>query len=476
MDQKNSNDDIIPSINWLPVKIAKENVYQILKKAEKERKWVIQIVLGTKPDFYKQFSLLYWAEKLDVPLILVTTGQHYKAPLNHGLQEFSMNPIIDLQIRGNLLEKATELLYKMGQLARWFKKVAPNIVVLPIPHGDTLSAAITATAWFLSIRQGVAQNEAGLRSMAPNCIKDLKPPYTQKFCENFIRKQWKDQWFVIRNEPYPEQWDTFVCGAGSAYFFAPHQVNVDHLIREGYPKDRIIKVGNSVVDAIQLHKKPETSIFELYPVLDEFDGWIRVDIHRRENLGPRRFLSLVNTIPKLLDEGIPIVWIELNATQEALQHYGLRDRIVKLSEKYKHFLFTPLWENYGNVIEFWRSGKCFMELTDSGSIQEELNELPRTICCTMRFSTDRPESIFDAHSNLLIPPFSEELIYNMVKYVLNNESIHKSMKAAKRIYGENVGKKIIEHLIREMNTNAPIFRWTHQTLFNLPDEEEIDYL
>jgi len=39
-----------------------------------------------------------------------------------------------------------------------------------------------------------------------------------------------------------------------------------------------------------------------------------------------------------------------------------------------------------------------------------------------------------------------------------------------------VGKKIIEHLIREMNTNAPIFRWTHQTLFNLPDEEEIDYL
>jgi UDP-N-acetylglucosamine 2-epimerase (non-hydrolysing) len=117
-----------------------------------------------------------------------------------------------------------------------------------------------------------------------------------------------------------------------------------------------------------------------------------------------------------------------------------------------------------------------MELTDSGSIQEELNELPQTICCTMRFSTDRPESIFDAHSNLLIPPLSEDLIFNILKHVLNNESIHKSMKSAKKIYGENVGKKIIEYLIREMNSNASIFRWTHQTLYNLPDEEDIDYL
>ncbi|MFX1295340.1 MAG: UDP-N-acetylglucosamine 2-epimerase [Promethearchaeota archaeon] len=473
--KKDLNDDVIPSTQWLPAIINKEYIYRILSKAEQEKKWAIQIVIGTKPDFYKQFSLMLWAKKLDIPLILVTTGQHYKAPLNHGIREFSMEPVIDLQIRGNLLEKGTELFYKMGHLAKWYKKVAPKIVVLPIPHGDTLSAAITATAWFLSIRQKVAQNEAGLRSMAPNNIKKFIPPFNRDFCENFIQTQWEDQWFVIRNEPYPEQWDTFVCGAGASYFFAPHQVNVDHLIREKYPEDRIIKVGNSIVDAIKLHKRPETSVFEIYPVLDEYDDWIRVDIHRRGNLGPRRFLSVIKAIPRLLEKGIPIIWIEMTATKKALLYYKLREKIIKLSEKYPHFLFTPLWNSYGNVIEFWKSGKCLMELTDSGSIQEELNELSETICCTVRFSTDRPESIFDAHSNVLIPPFSEDLLFNLLQCIINSENIQKKMRKSKKIYGTGVGKRIIEYLKQEMNSNASPFQWTHQSLYKLPEENDLDY-
>ncbi|NVM52482.1 MAG: UDP-N-acetylglucosamine 2-epimerase [Candidatus Helarchaeota archaeon] len=470
-------DDIIPStINYLPAKVNTKELRSILTKAEEEKKWVIQLVVGTKPDFYKQFSLMYWAKKLDIPLILLTTGQHYNYPLNCGLKEFSMSPTVDFQIRGNLIQKATELFYKMGHLAKWYKHIAPKTTILPIPHGDTISAAITATAWFLSVRQGVGQNEAGLRSMSPNNIYDLKPPFTQDFCENFIHRQWEDQWFVIRDEPYPEQWDTFVCGAGSSYFFAPHNINVTHLKREGYSSDRIVQVGNSVVDAIQLHKKPDKSIFDLYPRLDDFDNWIRVDIHRRGNLGRQRFTTLFNTISKLLKEGIPILWIEMNAAREALQYYGLEEKISGWTEKYKHFLFTPLWKNYGNVIEFWKSRKCLMEFTDSGSIQEELNELPDTLCCTMRFSTDRPESIFDAHSNILIPPYSEDFMTNILKFIINSDSIQKSMKSAKKIYGTDVGKHIIQYLKKEMTSEATPFRWTHQTLFKLPKEDDFEYL
>lgn len=469
-------EDIIPSTNWLEPKIDSEKIRSILHKAEDEQKWVIQLVVGTKPDFYKQYSLMYWAKELNVPLILLTTGQHYVEPLDCGLKEFCMEPTIDLRIRGNLIEKTTELFYKMGHLAKWYRKIAPNAVVLPIPHGDTISAAITATAWFLSIRQGVGQNEAGLRSMSPKNIYDLKPPYNREFCENFIQKQWDENWFVIRNEPYPEQWDTFVCGAGSSYFFAPHEINISHLKREGYSEDRIVKVGNSVVDAIHLHNKPEESIFDIYPALEDHDDWIRVDIHRRGNLGRKRFTSLVKTISNLLEKEIPILWIEMNATREALQFYGLEEKISRWSDKNKHFLFTPLWKNYGNVIEFWKSGKCLMEFTDSGSIQEELNELPDTLCCTMRFSTDRPESVFDAHSNVLIPPYSEELMTNLLNLILNSESIQKTMKNSKKIYGTDVGKQIIEYLIKEMNSEASPFRWTHQTLYKLPKEDDFEYL
>ena len=62
------------------------------------------------------------------------------------------------------------------------------------------------------------------------------------------------------------------------------------------------------------HKKPAESIFDIYPVLDNYDNWIRVDIHRRENSGPRRFFEFCEDNTKIVREGIPIVRIELNAT------------------------------------------------------------------------------------------------------------------------------------------------------------------
>lgn len=476
MKKESNIDNIFQSRDWLSVEIDTKKIDQIFLKAKEEKKWVIQIVVGTKPDFYKQYPLMYWAEKLDIPLILVTTGQHHDYPLDYGLTEFNMAPTIDLQVRGNLIEKVTELFYKMGSLAKWFKKIAPKTIVMPIPHGDTLSAAITATAWFLSIRQGVAQNEAGLRAMAPQCIYNLKTLIKPDFYEGFIYKQWDDKWFIIRDEPYPEQWDTFVCGAGASYFFAPHQINIEHLKREGYHEDRMNLVGNSVVDAIKLHKKPETSIFTLYPKLEKNDNWIRVDIHRRENLGRQRFLSIVKAILKLLKEGFSVIWIEMNATEKALLYYNLRKDVLDWTSQYENFIFTPVWPQYGHVIEFWRSKKCLMELTDSGSIQEELNEITEVLCCTARFSTDRPESIFDAHSNVLIPPFSEELMSNLVKCVIDSEDIQNTMKKSKKIYGIDVGKQIIEYLRTVMSSNDTPFRWAHQTLFNLPDEDNPEYL
>lgn len=472
----NKDNDIIPQADWLPIKVDTTQIHTILKQAESERKWCIQIVIGTKPDFYKQYSLIYWARKLNLPLILLTTGQHFETPLNHGLKEFQMTPIIDLRIRGDLLQKTNELFYKMGYLAKWYRKIAPNTIVLPIPHGDTISAAITATAWFLSVRQGVAQNEAGLRSMSPNVIYDLERLSTPDSYDQFIRGQWDDEWFVIRDEPYPEQWDTFVCGAASCYFFAPHDINVTHLKRECYPPDRIRKVGNSIVDAINSHSPPHESIFDLYPKLDDYDNWIRVDIHRRGNLGRLRFGNLIKTLSMLLEDEMPILLINMNATSAALRYYNLDHTIEQWSENYPHFLFTPLWDNYGNVIEFWKSGKCLMEFTDSGSIQEELNELSNTFCCTMRFSTDRPESIFDAHSNVLIPPYSPELMTSLLKYIINSDSIQKTMRHSKKLYGQSVGKQIMEYLNKEMLSGTTPFRWSHQTLYNLPKDDDFDYL
>jgi UDP-N-acetylglucosamine 2-epimerase (non-hydrolysing) len=466
-----------PEPTFIPPKVNEPEIRKVIEGSDKS-KWVLMVAIGTKPDFYKQAPLLYWANKKDIPVICATTGQHFDDLLGYGIQEFKMNPLIDLQIKGDLMQKAVEIFYKIGTIGKWLRQEYPDRIVLPIPHGDTLTAAIVSASWFLATRSGVAQNEAGIRGMHPVSFKEYNQ-FTTPIDDvaDFIQKQWSGEWELNRAEPWPEQWDTFVSGAGSAYLLASCQTAKDNLIREGYPDHSVRIVGNTVVDAIELVPKPETSAFDDFPALENYDDWIRVDVHRRGNLTVNRFKAIVDGVIKLVKQGVPITWCELTATKRALEALNLRKKILQLDEKHDNFVFTPLWREYGQVIEFWKSGKCFAELTDSGSIQEELNEIQDVLCLTLRFNTDRPESVFDAKSNVLVPPSTGDNIVKIIDYIRNDSKTIKTMKKAKKIYGEKVGEKIMDWLLEEMEKKVRPFSWAHERIYGQdPDEKTVDFL
>jgi len=466
-----------PTPDFIPPEIKEKEIRNVIESSDKD-KWVLMVAIGTKPDFYKQAPLIYWANKKNIPVICATTGQHFDDLLGYGIQEFKMNPLVDLKIKGDLLQKSVEIFHKIGTLGKWLRKEYPDRVVLPIPHGDTLTAAIVSASWFLATRSGVAQNEAGIRGMNPISFKEINV-FTEEITDpgKFIQQQWTGEWELNRAEPWPEQWDTFVSGAGAAYMFASCETSREHLLREGYPDKSIRVVGNTVVDAMELVPKPETSAFHDFPALDKYDDWIRVDVHRRGNLTSTRFKAIVKGVLDLVKQGMPITWCELNATRRALEHFNLRKMILQADEKYDNFVFTPLWREYGQVIEFWKSGSCFAELTDSGSIQEELNEIQKVLCLTLRFNTDRPESVFDAKSNVLIPPASAANIVRLVDFIKNDDATIKTMRSAKKIYGEKVGEKIMDWLLEEMEKKAKPFSWAHERIYGQStDEETVDFL
>ncbi len=250
------------------------------------------------------------------------------------------------------------------------------------------------------------------------------------------------------------------------------------MLREGYPDNSIRVVGNTVVDAINLVPKPETSAFDDFPDLEKYDDWIRVDVHRRGNLTSKRFKAIVKGVLDLVKKGEPITWCELNATKIALEQFNLRDKVLQAHDKYDNFVFTPLWREYGQVIEFWNSGKCFAELTDSGSIQEELNEIQNVLCLTLRFNTDRPESVFEAHSNALVPPSTPENIVKIIDFIKDDNKTIKTMRNAKKIYGEKVGEKIMDWLIEEMEKKVKPFSRSHERIYDLDTEndETVDFM
>lgn len=441
-----------------------------LKDIMDQGDYIIALVTATKPDFYKQWSLIPAAEKHNLPLFVMNTGQHYDNTLGHGLEEFKIKDkfAINLNIRGDLSQKTAELVTKINWFANYLKKNYPKKTIIPIVHGDTQAAGIVPLAWMFATNKKTAQNESGLRSMSPSFKNHLDIP-------QFIDDQFNQPWTINRNEPFPEQYDTFISAAASHYLFSPTRLNTEHLLKEGYSKKNIHEVGNSVVDAIAHKKKEkkEQSIFDIYPILEKEDNWIRIDIHRRANLTPDRFRSIIDGIIKLVKGGWNVNMINMNATTLALKNYNLEQKLKEL-ETHKNFLRTDLWPVYGHVIEFLESDRCFAEYTDSGSMQEELNEITAPLCLTARYNTDRPETVMDAKTNILIPPISGDYIVNFIRHIEKDTSLQKKMKDGKKLYGRNVGEKIVK-IIKQKQDDP--FEWAHDAVgFNLDTKKQFDFL
>jgi UDP-N-acetylglucosamine 2-epimerase len=478
--------EIDVSRSLLPMKVS-ENLQSVFAKAHKENSPVLAIVTGTKPDFYKQAPLVIEAAREDLPVFVINTDQHFDKVLGFGIKEFNLQRFVgcNLQIRGDLMEKASDLIMKFGSFGRYCRKHFGTDPLLPIVHGDTLVAGIAPLAWVFGMGQKVGQNEAGLRSMSPAAIMKLKAGKrpTKSEVHKFINSQLEGKWFLAREEPFPEQIDTWICSAGTQFFFAPTKLNKDNLVREGYPENFVHVVGNSVVDAIYQKRKEKSreSIFDLYPHLEEGE-WIRMDIHRRENLTQMRFTSIVGGLIELIkNTDKKVVLVMLNATVAALKQYNLESRLQNLAEQHPDkFVMTPLWKEYANVIEFLDSGRCWAEMTDSGSMQEELLYFPKVMSLTVRLNTDRPETIFDAKSNVLVPPLSPGWIVSMVNEAYDREEgLGTKLRHKKQIYGRpgQVSKSIISIIKKEFeNGDANFYPWLHQRLGLWKEGQGLDYL
>ncbi len=451
-------DGYLPSM--LPLSLNEKLIKQEMEKAEQKGSWVLAFVIGTKPCFYKFYGSIIEAEKAGIPNFIINTNQHYDPQLTYGLKEFNLEGkvAVNLAMRGDLSQKSGEMFFKISWFAKWLKKKWPKVTVVPMVLGDTIMTAIVPAAWMFSRDEKAIQNEAGLRGMTPEAMRQAKRLQP----EEFIQQQFNGKWMLLRNEPFPEQWDTYVSAAGSEYLFAPLKLNKEHLLREGHPKNKIWVTGGVVVDALDIKKKekPKTSIFEIHPRLEKGE-WIRLDIHRKGNLTASRFKAIIGAVKKLVEQGVNVNMIEMSATRVALDEYGLRSVIEKL-KKNKNFLFTSVWPEYSHVVEFYSSDHCLAALTDSGGVQEEMNILQKP-CFTARFNTDRPETVM-GRSNVLVPPISADHMAKMVQHLINNDDILGGMRKARNLYGENVGRKTIAVIKKLIESGDKPFKWAHEEL------------
>jgi UDP-N-acetylglucosamine 2-epimerase (non-hydrolysing) len=405
------------------------------------------VLIATKPDIIKQVPLFKELQKRGHSAILVHTGQHYDQNLSGGmLAEFGVEPDVNLNVRGSMYQVVSQIIERFGDLLEELKKRGKTVI--PYVHGDTTTAMAVSNAAY-SCGFSSVHIEAGIRTLTPKYHDS--PLHASLQTTNYKLQtsqdtiaEWrtflmqKENWERGSQEPFPEQFNTRCAEAATGLHLAPVPLVEEFLRDEGYASDRVVVVGNSVVDATKeaLSRAKDSTIFEKYPLL-QGGNFARFCIHRRENcLSEKRFRAIYDAMKSLVLSGRNVLLISMIQTNLAFERFGLKADVEELAKNNPHFLFSPVWEEYGDVIAAMsRASVC---VTDSGSMQEEMNALG-VPCVTLRFGSDRSESCM-AGGNIIAPPVNVSLIQAMIEYAWDNSE----MRNAPKIYGENVSAKCVD--------------------------------
>ena len=151
----------------------------------------------------------------------------------------------------------------------------------------------------------------------------------------------------------------------------------------------------------------------------------------------------------LSDAGYCVVWSIRPGTAAALEKYGLKGKLA-LHSNIHSIEEIP---SYVDIIHLMK--KCRFVCTDSGSMQEECCAL-HIPCITVRYVTDRPESV-SARANIVARPDSAQTIVAAAKQI---EASHAQMSAAPNPYGNGNSSALIMDALEKWD--GKLSRWEHE--------------
>lgn len=359
----------------------------------------VALIFGTRPEAIKMAPVYHTLRNSGVDVKIISTGQH-KEMLYQVLDLFEIKPDYELEIMKEgqgLAELTSRLIEKVENV---IKKEKFDFILV---QGDTTSAFVGALVGFYN-KIPVGHIEAGLRT--------------------------GDMY-----SPFPEEANRKLIGNIAKVHFAPTDVNINNLLREGYNKENILKVGNTVIDALYWVKENKNSdldrIKEKYNLKNK--KYILMTMHRRENWGqPMR--EVLKGVRKYLEENKELYLVfpmHLNPTVRDV----IREELNGFERK---ILINPLeYLEFISVMD----GSHFI-MTDSGGVQEEAPSLGKPTL-VLRDTTERPEAI-EAGTAKLIGTSSEE-VYKYMK--LLEGKLYEEMSKANNPYGDGkTSEKILDYL------------------------------
>lgn len=349
----------------------------------------ICVVAGARPNFMKVAPFVAELKRREGELTpeLVHTGQHYDPGMSDVFFQDLGLAAPDHFLGVGSGSHAEQTAAVMVAFEKVCLETRPDLVVVVGDVNSTIACALTAKKLWIP----VAHIEAGLRS-----------------------RDWR----------MPEEVNRILTDSISDYLYTPSPDADDNLRREGISEDRIVLVGNIMIDSL-VAMLPKAKEREAHRSLGlEPGGFGLMTMHRPSNVDD--LSQLEKTLDRLDELNVHLVFPVHPRTRAGLQASGREWKSLEMIEPVGFTDFLSLMMNSAFVV------------TDSGGIQEETTYL-RIPCFTMREQTERPITVTHGTNQLV----TVDNVKDRVGELLDGRAKSGSVPA---LWDGNTAGRIVDHL------------------------------
>lgn len=327
-------------------------------------------VVGARPNFMKIAPFIRAIKEYNIQNpggtiehVLVHTGQHYDDRMSKAFFEALNIPDADINLGIGSGSHAEQVGNTMIAFEKVLEQEKPDWVVVVGDVNATLACSVTAKKQHMN----VCHIEAGLRS------NDMK---------------------------MPEEINRLVTDRLSDLLLTPDRLSSENLKKEGVPDNKIVFVGNIMIDTLEANREKAALLNPLEIIQNNIlDGqtskvsetarhikpqkYALMTMHRPSNVDKKEILTpLINLLLEEFSKEMPLIWPIHPRALGRLKEFGLFEKVIQHEGI---ILLHPL--GYHEMLRLNMEARLI--LTDSGGLQEESCVLG-TPCLTMRWNTERP--------------------------------------------------------------------------------------
>jgi UDP-N-acetylglucosamine 2-epimerase (non-hydrolysing) len=331
----------------------------------------VLLVAGARPNFMKVAPVWSALQNAGETTILVHTGQHYDASMSDAFFRDLGLPAPDYHLGVGSASHAVQTARVMQAFEPVLLETRPDWVVVVGDVNSTLACALVSAKLKEETGSRIAHVEAGLRS-----------------------GDWR----------MPEEVNRVLTDRVSDLLLTPSEDAEPNLRAEGIPAERIVLVGNVMIDALyaQVERARRLDVLERLGLKRE--SFAVTTLHRPSNVDdPESLAAVLGALARVAEE-IPVIFPVHPRTRKNARAFGLEgllERVVALD---------PV--GYAEMVALVEGAAVV--LTDSGGLQEETTALG-VPCVTLREQTERPITVTLGTNRLAPWPLTMEGIIEVYR-------------------------------------------------------------